>query len=381
MKFIHMGDCHLGGWKQPELMALNLESFYYVINFAIKEKADFVLVAGDLFDSPYPPIEIIKEAFDGFRKLKDANIPVFLIAGSHDYSASGKTFLDVLEKGGLCKNVFSYEERNGKILLQPTIYKNVAIYGYPGKKSGLEVPEIEKIKLQDAPGLFRILMLHTSIRDAVGTLPIPAVDQNTLPKVDYTALAHLHIKYNKNNRVYCGPTFPNNSEELEELKGGSFYLVDTSGKAERKEIKLRDVEIFNIEINNAHSASEIIINQLKEKSLKGRIIILKLKGLIEVGKPSEINFKEIEDYAKSQEAYVVLKSTSRLNAYQSEIKLEAASEDMEDEIIKKYTEENQNEFSQLIEPLMHALHLEKKDDEKSKTFEDRLVSDVRRVIG
>ena len=41
-----------------------------------------------------------------FKKLYDANIPCFIIAGSHDYSVSGKTFLDVLEHAGFCKNVF-----------------------------------------------------------------------------------------------------------------------------------------------------------------------------------------------------------------------------------------------------------------------------------
>jgi len=227
MRFAHLGDCHLGGWRQPELRQLNMDAFRSAIAEIIKEKLDFALVAGDLFDSAYPPIETIKETFEEFRKLKDAKIPVFLIAGSHDYSATGKSFLDVLEKAGFVRNAFQPEERNGLIMLHPIVYKNVAIYGYPGKKSGLEVPEIERIKLQDSPGLFRILMLHTAIRDAVKTLPIPAVNQENLPKVDYLALAHLHINYNKNNRVYSGPTFPNNSEELEELGGGSFYIVDT----------------------------------------------------------------------------------------------------------------------------------------------------------
>ena len=167
MKFAHMGDCHLGGWRQEGLALLSSQSFKFAIDKCLKEKVDFVLIAGDLFDSAYPPIETLKEAFGEFRKLKEANIPVFIIAGSHDYSASGKSFIDVLEKAGLCKNVFVFEEKDEKIYLFPTIYQNVAIYGYPGKKSGLEVDEIARIKLHDSPGLFKILMLHTAIRDAI----------------------------------------------------------------------------------------------------------------------------------------------------------------------------------------------------------------------
>ena len=142
MKFLHMGDCHLGGWRQPELSKLNFESFQQAIKTAITEKVNFILIAGDLFDSAYPPLEILKETFNEFRKIKEAKIPVFLIAGSHDYSVSGKTFLDVLEKAGFVKNVFIPEEKNGEIILQPTIFEKVAIYGYPGKKSGLEEPLI-----------------------------------------------------------------------------------------------------------------------------------------------------------------------------------------------------------------------------------------------
>ena len=105
VKFAHLADCHLGSWRSPELEKLNFESFRKSIDIILQEKADFALMAGDLFDSAYPSIDILKETFAEFKRLKENNIPVFLIAGSHDYSASGKTFLDVLEKGGFCKNV------------------------------------------------------------------------------------------------------------------------------------------------------------------------------------------------------------------------------------------------------------------------------------
>src|SRR3989338_7775146 len=194
MKFAHMGDCHLGGWRQPELKELNFKSFQKAVDICLSEKVDFVLMAGDLFDYAYPPIDTLKDTFREFRKFAEAKIPVFLIAGSHDYSASGKTFLDVLEKAGFCKNVSVFEERQGKLMLEPTIFRNVAIYGYPGKKSGLEVDDL--------------------------------------------ALANLHINYNKEGRVSSGPIFPNNLAELEELQGGSFYIID-NGKIRRHEVRLK----------------------------------------------------------------------------------------------------------------------------------------------
>lgn len=381
MKFAHMGDCHLGGWRHPELKELNFKSFQYAVDKCIKEKVGLVLITGDLFDSAYPPIETLRDVFYEFRKLEQAKIPVFLIAGSHDYSASGKTFLDVLSNAGFCKNVYNYEERDNKIMLLPTVYENVAIYGYPGKKSGLEVGDIERIKLQDAPGLFKILMLHTAIRDAVGKLPIEAVDQDKLPKVDYLALGHLHIRYHRNNRVYCGPTFPNTLSELEELKSGSFYIVNTNGKAERQEIKLKDVIAIEIEINDALRATEKILSALENQELKDRIVILKLHGIMEKGKTADIDFRRIEEFVKSKNAYVLLRSTTKLFMQESDIKISiAATANLEEEIIRKFQESNPNKFNLFVPELIRILQVDKLDDEKIAVFEERIMSEARKVL-
>jgi hypothetical protein len=109
VRFAHFADCHLGGWRQEELQKVNFESFQKAVNIIIERGVDFLLISGDLFDSAYPAIETLKETFAEFKKIKEACIPVFLIAGSHDFSASGKTFLDVLEKAGFCKNIENFE--------------------------------------------------------------------------------------------------------------------------------------------------------------------------------------------------------------------------------------------------------------------------------
>jgi len=380
MKFAHLGDCHLGGWRHPELKALNFQSFQKALNICIKERVDFILIAGDLFDSAYPPIETLKETFEELRKVKEARIPVFLIAGSHDYSVSGKTFLDVLEKAGFCKNVFKFQEKDGRMILEPTVYNDVAIYGYPGKKSGLEVDEIEKLKYQDAPGLFKILMLHTTIRDAVGDSPINAVNEKNLPKVDYLALAHLHIKYQKENRTYCGPTFPNNISEIEELHHGSFYIYD-NGRTQRHELKIKDVASFNLEIRNSLATTEELVSFFKEINVKDKIVILRLSGILESGKISDIDFQKIEYILKEKGAYVFLKSTSKLHMPEQEFKLDLTNyEDMESQIVEKFQEKNPSKFNTLISNLMNSLSVQKNEDETRLTFEDRLLSETERIL-
>ena len=148
MKFGHITDCHLGGWRQPELQKLNTEYFTYAIDSCIEEQVEFILFAGDLFDSAFPPIETLKETFQEFKKLHDAKIKCYIIAGSHDFSVSGKTFLDVIEKAGFCE-ICKYEESDELVLLNPIKHQNFMIYGYPGKKSGLEIPSLKKLKINE----------------------------------------------------------------------------------------------------------------------------------------------------------------------------------------------------------------------------------------
>ena len=380
MKFAHMGDCHLGGWRHPALKELNFKSFQTAVTQCIKENVEFVLVTGDLFDNPYPPIDTLKEAFGEFRRLKEAEIPVFLIAGSHDYSVSGKTFLDVLDKAGFCKNVSLYEERNGTLILLPTLYKNVALYGYSGKKSNLEVDDLQNVKLQDAPGLFKILMLHTAIRDAIGNLPIPAVDHTKLPKVDYLALSHLHIRYHKEGRVYSGPIFPNNLAELEELGGGSFYIFN-QGKIRREEIILKHVLTLSFEIHNALIATEAILTSLEREKIENKIVILRLRGILEKGKISDIDFVKIEQYLKKRGVFVFLKSTSKVHTVDAEMKFDIVDTvNLEQQIITKFEESHPSKFNTYIPILLKSLQIEKLDDEKSAVFEERVLSEVKKVL-
>ena len=298
MKFAHLGDCHLGGWRQPEMLKLNLESFAKALELSIKEGVDFVIIAGDLFDSAYPGIEILEETFSQLKKLKEAKIPCYIIAGSHDYSASGKTFLSVLEKAGFCHNLYQPELREDKIMLNPTISGRAALYGYPGKKTGLEIQELRKVKLQESP-LFTILVLHTCLQGAIGSLPIEFIKESELPKADYYALGHLHIDYNKNNFVYSGPTFPNNFQELEELKYGGFYIVETNPlRIEKKILKLKDVEVLDLEIVNAITATDKILQELRTRKIEDKIVLIRVSGKLLQGKSSDINFQAIESFQK-----------------------------------------------------------------------------------
>ena len=383
VRFAHIADVHLGGWKQQPLQDLNFESFRKAIGICVNSKLDFVLIAGDLFDSAYPSIEILKETFTEFRKLKEAKIPCFIIAGSHDYSVSGKTFLDVLERAGFCKNITNFEEKENSIILNPTIHEGVAIYGYPGKKSGLEIPNLRKIKLNEAPGMFKIFMLHTTIDKAKGTLPIDSIETELLPKADYYALGHLHIDFQYQNFVYPGPIFPNNFQELEDLNYGSFYIVDTElqNSLQKIELKIKEVVLLDIEIKNAITATEKIISELDKSDLDGKIILLRVRGELETGKNSDIKFQHIEEFVKSKNAYFILKNTHNLKTSELELEIEIRdSENIEEEAIKIYSKQNPSEFNKMIPQLMNSLSIEKQEGETNENFTNRLMEESKKIL-
>ncbi len=386
MRFAHIADCHLGSWRQPELQQLNLASFKKAIEICIQEKVDFIIFSGDLFDSPYPPIEILKETFSEFRKIREGGIKCYIIAGSHDYSVSGKTFLDVLEKSGFCQ-ICRFEEGEGKIILSSHNHESISIYGYPGKKSGLEIEDLKKISLEQS-NKFKILMLHTTMESAKGSLPIESVSISNLPEADYYALGHLHLVHEyqvDDNRylIYPGPIFPNNFQELEELGCGSFYIVDINGyvKLTKKELKLKEILTIELEIENALTATDKIISVLEKQELEDKIILLKLKGKIKQGKTSDINFQEIQETAKKNKSYILLKNTSQLKTEDPEIEIEIENiDEIEETIIKDFVEKNSSGFNKLITPLINYFNLEKQEDEKKNIFESRLLSGADKLL-
>ena len=385
MRFAHIADSHLGGWKQEPMQDVNFQAFKLAIDKCINAKLDFILIAGDLFDTAFPGIEILKETFSIFKKVKEARIPCFIIAGSHDYSVSGKTFLDVLEKAGFCKNVSQVEQSDEHMILNPVIHEGVALYGYPGRKSGLEVPDIRKIKINDAPGMFKILMLHTTMDKVKGSLPIDAVEYDLLPKADYYALGHIHIDFKHDKLVYPGPIFPNNFSELEDLGHGGFYIVDTESvnRFEKISLKIKETLPLKINITNAIEGTDQIISELKKHNLEDKIVLLRAHGEIQIGKISDIKFPKIEEFAKSNGAYFLLRNTHDLKEKQPELEMNIevkSEEDIEKETIKFYSEENPSDLNELIPELMNTLSIEKQEGEKTEVFERRLLESTRGIL-
>jgi hypothetical protein len=204
MKFAHLADCHIGSWRDDKLKDISTRVFSKAIEQCIERKVDFVLIAGDLFNTSLPSIDLLKEVVTKLKSLSENNIPVYIIPGSHDFSPSGKTMLDVLENAGLLTNVVKGEIQEGKLKLNFTVDKKTGakITGLLGKKGMLDKIYYENLmheNLEQEPG-YKIFMFHTALSEFKPNdmEHMEAQPLSLLPKnFNYYAGGHVHYIFQK----------------------------------------------------------------------------------------------------------------------------------------------------------------------------------------
>ncbi|MBS3155278.1 DNA repair exonuclease [Candidatus Woesearchaeota archaeon] len=383
MKFAHLADCHLGGWREPKLQELGIKTFKKVIDLCLNEYVGFVLISGDLFDTALPNIELLKETAHELSRLKENDIPVYIIPGSHDFSPSGKTMLDVLEKAGLLENVSKLKDNKLEFTVDRTGTKITGLLGKKGSLDRENYESLDKTNLEKETG-FKIFMFHTTLNEfkPKEMENVPGQTLALLPKnFDYYAGGHVHFvfeteKENYGKIVYPGPLFPNNFLELEKLKQGGFYLVEYKDKKlTTKYIPLEIVKTDSYYFDADDKTPEQLENEIKKiKDTKDKIILVRIEGILKNGKPSDINFKEILNF---KDSYIVLKNTAKLGTKeQEEIEIKQGSiEEIENSLIKELKLDNE-----LVTKIIEALNIEKTEGEKVNDFEERIINDMKKVM-
>jgi len=403
MRFAHMADCHIGSWRDPKLRDASTRAFLKAVNICIEKQLDFVLIAGDLFNTALPGIESLKIAVKELKKLKDNDIPVYAVPGSHDFSPSGKTIIDVLENAGLLINVMKGKIIDEKLKLDFTADKTGAkITGIFGKKGMLEksyYKSLLKKELEQEKG-FKIFMFHTALTefkpeelDSMESQPLELLPKN----FDYYAGGHVHYIFAKKQEgygtiAYPGPLFPNSFSELEKLENGGFYILEKTDKLELKYEPVVICNVFSLKLDCNKKSPEQIKTEIEEK-IKGRefintIVTIRLAGVLDSGKPSDINLKEIFSKLYDKGAYFVMKNTFKLAAKElGSVKAKTGPvEDTETLLIRqslgqiKVDNLDIEKEEKLTNRLMAILSNEKEEGERVADFEKRIREEIENVI-
>ncbi len=400
MKFAHMADVHIGSWRDPKLSELSVKAFKKAVDMCIDKRVDFVLIAGDLFNTSLPSVDRLKLVVSYLRKLKDNEINVYIIAGSHDFSPSGKTMLDVLEEARLIINVVKGKVVDEKLMLNFTMdgKTGAKITGMLGKKGMLEKKYYEnliKSNLEQEEG-YKIFMFHSALQEfkPKELENMDAHPLSLLPKgFDYYAGGHVHYIFDKYEDgygliTYPGALFPNNFAELEKYGKGGFYIID-EGVLEWHAVEIHPHHGIKIDVkHNSPIEVENILMKEVDNNFENYIITIRLKGILEKGRISDIDFNRVFERLYDKGAYFVMKNTSALKTAEfEEIKVDVAdSKDVEQRLVKEHVSQikikdmDPEQEEKMTHLLMNMLAADKKEGERKVDFEKRIVDDFKRLL-
>jgi DNA repair exonuclease SbcCD nuclease subunit len=201
MKFIHCADVHLDtplqglaeypGAPVNEIRSATRRAFEKLLDAALSEEVDFVIIAGDLYDVGLKSFESALFFNKSMLRLKEAGIDVYLIHGNHD--AASKLIKQLRPPS----NVHVFRSNEPHTFSIDAL--RVAIHG-----QSFATPEIiEDLAAHYPPRIadfFNIGVLHTNLSGISDHANYAPCSLETLKNkgYQYWALGHVH-----NRQVLC----------------------------------------------------------------------------------------------------------------------------------------------------------------------------------
>ncbi len=312
-KFLHIADIHLGirRYRSDE----RTKDFFLAWSsclerYAIQEKVDFVVIAGDLFDARKVEPQAMNHAMAMFVKLRDAGIPVIAIEGNHDSHETQQRFswLRSLSQWGYLKLLEPIHDESGVQLVPWDEEKklgsfidlgNTRIFGsiWYGATTGNALPSlVEQIHHHHDPQRFNLMMLHTDVEGQLNR-PIPALPVAKLNElkslIDYLALGHIHKNFEIDGWIFNpGSLEACTVDEFQNTRGA--YLVEiVDGKPQAQLVRdyiQRPIKRFPFDVTSyatpealqeslfKHLHAELTPHDANETDTPAPVIELALQG-------------------------------------------------------------------------------------------------------
>lgn len=263
VRFIHAADLHLGKVfsglstldRRAELVDAVSDTFGALIELTLDERVDFLILAGDTFDTLSVPYATHRRFVAGLERLDEAGIATYIVTGNHDPLISWGKRVDALPASVRIFSTDAVErivhERDGEAV--------AALYG----RSYLMQSQPENLAVgyrRDAGDAFAIGVLHTSVTDADAYAPCAPEDLRRAG-MDYWALGHIH----KQGRVLESPLAIQSGSvqglNVNERSAHGAYLVERSesGAIEATFIPLARVAWahLDVDISDAQTLDDI----------------------------------------------------------------------------------------------------------------------------
>lgn len=212
-RFLHAADIHLDsplhglsryeGLPDGDIRGATRAAFDNLVQRAIDEAVDFVVIAGDLFDGEWKDMGTGLYFARAMGRLHQADIPVFLLAGNHDAASV------ITRSVPWPPNVRLFGTRKPETHLLADI--SVAVSGQSFATSA--VTDNLVIAYPDAvEHHFNIGVLHTALAGRKGHAPYApcSIEDLKSKRYDYWALGHVHEHEIVSTEPYV--VFPGNTQ-------------------------------------------------------------------------------------------------------------------------------------------------------------------------
>lgn len=247
MRFIHTADIHLGAvpdkgraWSEKRGQEIK-DSFYRLLDQAVKDDIDLLLIAGDLFHRS-PLKRELKEVNYRFESMPRAQ--VVLMAGNHDYMgpASGYNGFEWADN----VTFFGEESLSRKYFPQWDLW----VYGLGYAHREIKTPLYDQAR----PGKERgthILLAHGGDEKHI---PIH-FRQLAAAGFDYVALGHIHKPQSlvKDRMAYAGSLEPTDRLDV----GPRGYILGEIPDTSAPETSIRFVPFCGREYKNIQIPSDL----------------------------------------------------------------------------------------------------------------------------
>ncbi len=266
MKFIHAADIHLDspltglasypGVPVDLLRAATRDAFTNLVDVAIEETVDFVIIAGDLYDGSWKDYNTGLHFCHEMGRLNKVDIPVYLLLGNHDAES------EMTKKLVLPPNVHQFDSRKATTFLIET--HRVALHGRSFKdKATTEnlVPGYPDV----IDGWLNIGVLHTALEGNskhANYAPCSIAELST-KGYDYWALGHIH-EYTVIQQDPCWIVFPGNLQgrHIRETgaKGAVIVSADETGilSVERLMTDVLRWHVVNVDVSDAANIGDVV---------------------------------------------------------------------------------------------------------------------------
>ena len=213
MKFIHTADLHLdspfsnlmGGQMPTELWDLiyksTYRSFQRIVDAAIKQQVDFVLIVGDLFDRRTRSVKAQNFLERCLKKLDQYQIPVYLSFGNHDYYNGDYHALRYP------RNTHVFPARVTTKFLDLRNGQRVGITGFSYQRRWESQRMIDRFQPKRDNVDYQIGMIHGQVSGGHSNYTPFNVNELKAKQYDYWALGHVHKRQalcSQPPAGYCG---------------------------------------------------------------------------------------------------------------------------------------------------------------------------------